>query len=57
MSFIRRDEWPEIGELVVATVNEIRDYGVYVMLDEYGKEGFLHISYIRDLLKLGEEYT
>ena len=63
MSFIRRDEWPEIGELVVATVNEIRDYGVYVMLDEYGKEGFLHISEIssswvkniRDFVREGEK--
>ena len=46
MSFIKRDEWPEVGELVVASVNKIMDYGVYVTLDEYGKEGFLHISEI-----------
>ena len=63
MSSIKRDDWPEIGELVVATVNEIRNYGVYVMLDEYGKEGFLHTSEIssswvkniRDFVREGEK--
>jgi len=63
MSLIRRDEWPEVGELVVASVNKIMDYGVYVMLDEYGKEGFLHISEIssswvkniRDFVREGEK--
>jgi len=47
MPMLKRDEWPEVGELVIATVNEITDYGAYVRLDEYGgKEGFLHISEI-----------
>ena len=63
MSFIKKDEWPEVGELVVASVNKIMDYGVYVMLDEYGKEGFLHISEIssswvkniRDFVREGEK--
>ncbi|UCC33281.1 MAG: translation initiation factor IF-2 subunit alpha [Candidatus Bathyarchaeota archaeon] len=41
-----RVEWPETGELVVATVNRITGYGAYVMLDEYGREGLLHISEI-----------
>ena len=41
------EEWPEVGELVVATVKKIVDYGAYVTLDEYeGKEGLLHISEI-----------
>jgi len=39
-------EWPEVGELVVATVKTITGYGAYVVLDEYGKEGLLHISEI-----------
>ena len=63
MSLVKRDEWPEVGELVVASVNKIMDYGVYVMLDEYGKEGFLHISEIssswvkniRDFVREGEK--
>ena len=63
MSFIRRDEWPEVGELVIASVDRIMDYGVYVTLDEYGKEGFLHISEIssswvkniRDFVREGEK--
>jgi translation initiation factor 2 subunit 1 len=39
-------EWPEVGELVVATVKTITGYGAYVVLDEYGTEGLLHISEI-----------
>ncbi len=43
----RRREWPKVGELVIATVHRITDYGAYVLLDEYGdKEGLLHISEI-----------
>jgi translation initiation factor 2 subunit 1 len=40
-------EWPEVGELVVATVLRVQGYGAYVSLDEYDqKEGLLHISEI-----------
>ena len=46
MSLPRRVEWPEVGELVITSVSQILNYGVYVKLDEYGKEGFLHISEI-----------
>jgi len=43
----RRREWPKVGELVIATVETVTDYGAYVTLDEYGgKEGLLHISEI-----------
>ena len=45
MSF-EKAEWPEVGELVVATVKTITGYGAYVVLDEYGTEGLLHISEI-----------
>ena len=41
------EEWPEDGELVVATVKKIVGYGAYVTLAEFGgKEGLLHISEI-----------
>ena len=46
MHVIREREWPRRGELVVATVDRIVDYGAYVILDEYDKEGLLHISEI-----------
>jgi translation initiation factor 2 subunit 1 len=39
-------EWPEPGDLIVATVKTVMDYGVYANLDEYNKRGFLHISEI-----------
>jgi len=39
--------YPEIGDLVVATVTRVEDYGAYVKLDEYsGIEGLVHISEI-----------
>jgi len=40
-------DYPEVGDLVVATVTRIVDYGAYVKLDEYtGVEGLIHISEI-----------
>ena len=37
--------WPEQGELVVGTVDEIESFGVFVDLDEYeDKRGLAHIS-------------
>jgi len=40
------EEWPEVGDLVIATVENVVDYGAYVKLDEYNKKGLLHISEI-----------
>jgi translation initiation factor 2 subunit 1 len=41
-----KPEWPEVGDLVMATIESVMDYGAYANLDEYGKRGFLHISEI-----------
>lgn len=53
-------EWPEEGELVVCTVGNVKNFGAFVNLEEYGdKEGFIHIAevargwikYIRDYIR------
>ena len=43
---IQNDNWPEHGDLVMATITNIMDYGAYANLDEYNRRGFLHISEI-----------
>jgi translation initiation factor 2 subunit 1 len=59
----KKPEWPEIGDLVIATVESVTDYGAYVKLDEYDKKGLLHISEIssswirniRDFVREGQK--
>jgi len=59
----RKLEWPDVGDLVIATVESVTDYGAYVKLDEYGKKGLLHISElssswirnIRDFVREGQK--
>ncbi len=59
----RKQEWPEPGDLVLATVETVTDYGAYVKLDEYDKRGLLHISEIssswirniRDFVREGQK--
>jgi len=41
---IKKTEWPEVGDLVIASIQKVTNYGAYVFLDEYEKEGLLHIS-------------
>jgi len=41
-----KPEWPEVGDLVIATIENVTDYGAYAKLDEYTKRGLLHVSEI-----------
>ena len=60
---LRRPEWPDVGDFVIATVLRITSYGAYVRLDEYDKEGLLHVSEvasrwvrnIRDYVREGQK--
>ena len=56
----RAEEFPEEGELIIGTVQTVKNYGAFVILDEYeDKEGFIHITevatgwikYIRDYIR------
>jgi translation initiation factor 2 subunit 1 len=59
----KKQEWPEPGDLIIATVETVTDYGAYVKLDEYDKKGLLHISEIssswirniRDFVREGQK--
>ncbi len=61
---VRTSEFPEEGELVVCTVQNVKNFGAFVTLDEYeNKEGFIHIrdvatgwvKYIRDFVREGQK--
>jgi len=41
-----KPEWPEYGELVIATIEKVTEYGAYANLEEYNKQALLHISEI-----------
>lgn len=43
---LKKPGFPEEGEFVLCTVNEIHYHSVFVMLDEYQKVGLIHISEI-----------
>lgn len=59
----RKPEWPEPGDLVIATVQSVTDFGAYAKLDEYNKRGLLHrseissswIRNIRDFVREGQK--
>lgn len=40
------NEYPDKGDLVVCKIKRMKDYGVFVDLVEYNKEGFIHVSEI-----------
>jgi translation initiation factor 2 subunit 1 len=60
---LKKPDWPEVGDLVIATVEEVTDFGAYAKLDEYDKKGLLHISEIssswirniRDFIREGQK--
>lgn len=61
---LRRKKIPDVGDLVVATVHKIFDYGAYVKLDEYGGyEAYLpwseittrHFKDIREVIREGQK--
>lgn len=59
----RKPEYPENGDLVIATIETVTDYGAYAKLDEYNKRGLLHVSEIssswirniRDFVREGQK--
>lgn len=59
-----RQDLPEVGDLVVVTIKEVKGFGANVKLEEYpGKEGFIHIAevatgwvkHIKDYLREGQK--
>lgn len=56
-------QWPEVGDLVMATIESVKTYGAYAKLDEYDKQGLLHVSEIssswirniRDFVREGQK--
>ncbi|MBN3037035.1 MAG: translation initiation factor IF-2 subunit alpha [Candidatus Diapherotrites archaeon] len=41
-----KEDYPRKGELVVCVVKSIKNYGSFVDLPEYNKEGFIHVSQV-----------
>ncbi|MBL7148105.1 MAG: translation initiation factor IF-2 subunit alpha [Nanoarchaeota archaeon] len=63
--FYKKKGFPEINEIVICTIKNILPHAVFVNLDEYDKEGMLHISEvspgrirnIRDYVREGKKIT
>ena len=45
----RKPQWPEVGDHVIATIENVTTYGAYAKLDEYNKQGLLHVYEIADV--------
>ena len=40
-----KQSYPQVGDLVVVTITEVKNFGAKANLEEYrGKEGFIHIA-------------
>ena len=61
---LQRTDFPEVGELVVCSVQNVKNFGAFVTLDEFsGREGFIHVrdvatgwvKYIRDHIREGQK--
>ncbi len=61
---LRKADFPDVGELVVCSVQTVKNFGAFVTLDEYeGREGFIHVrdvatgwvKYIRDHVREGQK--
>jgi translation initiation factor 2 subunit 1 len=46
-----KPQWPEVGDIVIATIENVTDYGAYAKLDEYDKWGLLHVSEISSWIR------
>ncbi len=61
--FLKKQGFPEEGDLVLCTVTSVQFHSVFVDIDEYGKGGMIHISEvspgrirnIRDFVKEGKK--
>ncbi|MBU7017927.1 MAG: translation initiation factor IF-2 subunit alpha [Theionarchaea archaeon] len=42
----KKSEFPDVGELVIGTVQDVFPYGAFIKLDEYDKVGMIHIKEI-----------
>jgi translation initiation factor 2 subunit 1 len=60
----RKAEFPEVGDLVICSVQNVKNFGAFVTLDEFSsKEGFIHVrdvatgwvKYIRDHVREGQK--
>src|SRR3990172_126972 len=44
MMLLKREGWPEEGEIVICTVTRILPNSVFANIDEYRRSGMIHIS-------------
>ncbi len=45
----RKPQWPEVGDLEIATIESVTTYGACAKLVEYDKQGLLHVSKINSI--------